>query len=98
MLDSSKINIDHSKIKHEKIIEICKELNGNIYVNPTGGKDLYNTKDFLTSNIKLYFLESFKINYNQFNQKFIPSLSIIDVLMFNGKDRVKELLYNFKLV
>ena len=36
--------------------------------------------------------------YKQFNKDFINGLSIIDVLMFNDKGKVLNLLQNFQLI
>ena len=39
------------------------------------------------------------IEYQQFNTTFVPWLSIIDVMMFNSKEKIKEYLETFyKLV
>ena len=37
------------------------------------------------------------VKYNQFENEFVPSLSIMDVLMFNGKEKTKMLLSKFEL-
>ena len=94
---SSQIKINHSLCSENKIMAICKELRSNIYINPIGGQSLY-TKDFFKKDsIKLLFLKTDDIVYNQFDNHFAPFLSIIDVLMFNGKENTKKLLnsYNF---
>ena len=38
------------------------------------------------------------IHYNQFDNEFIPNLSIIDVLMFNSKEQIQRMLNNYELV
>ena len=38
------------------------------------------------------------IKYKQFNNEFVPNLSIIDVLMFNDKAKVKDFLEKYELV
>lgn len=38
------------------------------------------------------------IQYPQFGRKFIPSLSIIDVLMFNSKEKIQGLLDEYELI
>ena len=48
--------------------------------------------------IELKFLKSNVIEYKQFEDEFIPWLSIIDVLMFNSKNEVKNLLNEYTLV
>lgn len=82
----------------QKIISISKILGANTYVNPKNGKELYNCKHFEEAQIQLSFINMHDIIYKQTNvNKFIPDLSIIDVLMFNSVDEVKELLTRFAL-
>jgi len=39
-----------------------------------------------------------ELSYPQLGQQFVPSLSIIDVLMFNGRSGTRALLDRFSLV
>lgn len=95
---SSTIPIDHHHLKaQEKVIEICKNRNANTYLNPPGGVNLYNKTHFKNENLNLCFLQPNSIEYAQFDHSFTPWLSIIDVLMFNSVDRVKNLLLDYKL-
>ena len=80
-----------------RVIDICKRLQANKLVDTTGAQKIYNKEDFLKSGIILSFLKPDDIKYKQFNDDFIPNLSIIDVLMFNGKERTKELLQCYTL-
>lgn len=82
----------------ERVIEICKKIGATIYINAIGGKSLYKSENFKKNNIILKFLrtnETFK--YTQYSNEFIPNLSIIDVLMFNGFAGTKELLNQYTL-
>jgi wbnG protein len=38
-----------------------------------------------------------EIVYKQFSDEFVPGLSILDVLMFNSRDKVKEFLELYSL-
>jgi hypothetical protein len=82
----------------EKVIHICEILKAKKYINSIGGKELYSKDHFLKENIELLFLQSESISYNQLNDVFFPNLSIIDVLMHNGKDGTKQLLNNYTLI
>ncbi|MCB0750704.1 MAG: WbqC family protein, partial [Ignavibacteriae bacterium] len=92
---SSHIKKDNALKSQEKIINICKKLNAKIYINSIGGKILYDKKDFDNENINLKFLKSDTIKYKQYNNDFIPNLSVIDVLMFNNIESVKLLLNKY---
>ncbi len=37
------------------------------------------------------------IKYKQFNNEFVPWLSIIDVMMFNSKEQIQEYLNKYTL-
>ena len=95
---SSKLDIDHSLKSEKKIIAICKKLGASSYVNAIGGRCLYNDKKFIENEISLQFLQTNKIKYKQFSKLFIPNLSIIDVLMFNGIKKTNSLLKEYKLI
>lgn len=92
----SELEIDHSLKAQERIIEACKYLGANTYINSIGGKSIYSKEVFKKSNIELKFIKTKFIEYNQFNYDFVPWLSIIDVLMFNSIDRIKEFLREYE--
>jgi len=98
IIKSSDVPIDHSLKSEDKIIEICKNRNASVYINPIGGTGLYRKGEFKDSNIDLYFIKSNPILYSQFSDNFIPWLSIIDVIMFNSKDEIQNHLKNFSLI
>ena len=96
--NSSSIYLNQNLTSQNRILDICKKEDAKVYVNPIGGVKLYNENDFLTEQIALRFIKANQINYNQFNQEFVPNLSIIDVLMFNEVGIVKKLLSNWELI
>ena len=81
-----------------RTIDICKRVGATKYVNAIGGQKLYKKEDFLKENIELNFLKTDEFKYKQFNSEFIPHLSIIDVMMFNSKDEIKDILKAFILL
>ncbi|RKE97998.1 WbqC family protein [Ichthyenterobacterium magnum] len=90
---------DSISLKGEnRIITICKKEKAIQYINPIGGVDLYEKPKFKVHNIDLNFLKPNAIPYKQFNNDFVPWLSIIDVLMFNSINSVKQLLNNYELL
>lgn len=83
----------------EKILDICKLLGATEYLNAIGGQALYSFEAFKNRNIKLEFIKPGNINYKQFNSEFQSDLSIIDVMMFNSKEKIiNELLYKYEVV
>lgn len=94
---SSTIDINHSLKSQDKVIALNKALNATKYINPIGGTELYEFEEFKKENIELTFLESNVPEYKQFENEFIPYLSIIDIMMFNSKNEVKRMLMEYKL-
>ena len=94
---SSEIDKDSNLKSQEKIIDICRKRNAVRYINAIGGQDLYQKEMFSQHGIELNYLESEMAEYAQFKDGFIPYLSIIDILMFNDKGDVKNMLNNYSL-
>jgi hypothetical protein len=82
----------------DKGLNICNVLKASMYINSIGGKELYSKDEFKKNFIALYFIKTKNITYKQFNNAFVPNLSIIDVLMFNSKDEAKKLLNEYELI
>ena len=97
-LYSSDMKNDKTFKAQDRLIEMSKILNATGYINSIGGIELYDKEIFSQNDINLSFLKSSEISYKQFNNEFIPNLSIIDVIMFNSKDNVKSMLTQFELI
>ncbi|MEA2077129.1 MAG: WbqC family protein [Candidatus Marinimicrobia bacterium] len=78
--------------REERLFKIIEENKADEYINLPGGNTLYSKEEFLKRGINLSFLEPGKVEYKQFSSPYIPNLSIIDVLMFNGKDDTLKLI------
>ena len=78
-------------------LEITRQVGGNEYVNPISGRNLFDKSKFEKNHIKLSFINPLEIRYSQGREQFEPSLSIIDVLMFNGREKTKELLGAYEI-
>lgn len=89
---SSKVDIDHTLKKQDKVIAFCSALGAATYINSIGGRELYRHEDFSAAQIELRFLEAGLSEYPQHRAPFIPWLSIIDVLMFNPINETKRLI------
>lgn len=97
---SSEIHKDVSLKGEKKILSICKNLGAKTYINPIGGMDLYHREAFDSIGITLRFLETnmSQCEYKQWKEKFVPALSIIDVLMFNDIGSISEMLKQYRLL
>ena len=94
---SSHIDIDHSLKSSKKVLAICDNLKASHYINPVGGVGLYDKEEFRTYGIELSFLRAKATPYKQMDNPFIPFLSILDVLMFNGAEKTKMSLELYSL-
>ncbi|WP_169749335.1 WbqC family protein [Croceicoccus naphthovorans] len=92
----SEINF-HGNSGQDKVLSICKAQNAGAYINPIGGAGLYDRSAFATHGIELQFLKSHLPRYQQFGSDWFPSLSIIDVMMFNSASEIRELLECYDL-
>lgn len=95
---SSTIEIDHSLKSQDKVLSLCQAKNANVYINSIGGTELYNKNVFKQHGIELNFIKSNPIQYKQFNNEFVPWLSIIDVLMFNTSKQIRKYLNEYTLI
>ena len=98
---SSQIEKDASLKAQDRIIEICKKEKADIYINPCGGRKLYQHSAFEENRLQLYFLDvkQNEIFYKQKPEEFVGNLSIIDVLMNSSADTIQQFLnaYEFNL-
>lgn len=92
VVNSSTIPIKHDLKAEEKVLAICKERQAKTYVNPIGGMSLYSYSTFMLNKINLQYLKANHIKYPQFNNEFMPWLSMIDVLMFNSVEDVGKII------
>ena len=95
---SSDIEKDNALKTQDKVLEICNILKADKYINAIGGQELYNKEIFKENGMELNFLKTELVEYKQFKNDFVPYLSIIDVLMFNSKDEIKEMLKRYELI
>jgi WbqC-like protein family len=82
----------------DRIIDICRREGETRYVNPIGGRQLYDLTTFAAAGIELRLLRPRPVKYRQFREPFVPWLSILDVIAFNRPDVVRTLLREYELV
>ena len=99
ILRSSRIEKDNTLKAEARIIEICRKTDTDLYINPSGGKSLYQKEDFEKHNITLKFINTVfdDIKYKQFNDNYISNLSFLDILMFNSTEQIKTYLGKYTL-
>ncbi len=98
LIYSSSLPKDNELRGQDKVIAICNLLGATEYYNAVGGRKLYSYSDFEKKGIKLKFLNTKNIIYQQFDNDFQANLSIIDLLMFNSKEKVYRMLKEYNLI
>ena len=94
---SSELEYNRDLPAADKLIAMAGLLNSKHYINSPGGKDLYSKEYFADKGVNLSFIKMQSVIYDQGKSEFVPYLSMIDVLMWNSKEQVIELLTKYKL-
>ena len=95
---SSSIKKNNELRGQDKVIHISNLLNCDTYINAIGGMDLYSRESFNNSGIELLFLKKHEVQYRQYDNEFVDNLSIIDLLMFNSDEDIKNMLCRYDLI
>ncbi len=96
---SKDVHLDGEYKRENLIVAICKDRQATEYYNAIGGTEIYDQAFFNENGLELRFVKADDdLSYKQFGDDFIPSLSIIDVMMFCSKDQIKDLLSKYTLV
>ncbi len=91
---SSEIAIDHDLKGQDKVLALCAAVGANTYINAIGGIELYRKVEFSRHGVNLQFIKSRPFEYAQLGAHFVPWLSIVDVLMFNPVNTVRDCVSN----
>ena len=92
IIPSSSVAIDPALRAGNRVLALCKAAGADVYVNAIGGQNLYSREEFKEQGVELKFLKSRAIAYPQLDHEFVPSLSIVDVMMFNDVAAIQEFL------
>lgn len=90
LIKSSDLGI--KKLNEERIVDICRILNGDIYYSGTGAKSYQLNEDFTSRGIILKYSDFAPFQYPQLWNGFQSNVTILDYLMNCGYDwkRVEE--------
>lgn len=88
ILDNEKEN-DKDKDKNTYLISVIKKFGCNYYVTGHGANNYLDLKKFNEEGIDVHLMEYKINNYFNTNEKFVPYLSILDLIGRKGKDSIK---------
>ena len=94
---TSELEYDRSASARDRLIELCQQFGADCYINAPGGRKLYLKQDFAEKGIDLKFVDSLSVKYSQGFEKFIPNLSIIDMLMRCPPSQIIEFMECYEL-
>ncbi|HSV50082.1 MAG TPA: WbqC family protein, partial [Candidatus Acidoferrales bacterium] len=74
----------HGK-KSELIVAQCKEVGADVQLAGNGCRDYIDSQLFEQQGIKLVFQNFTHPTYSQCDKTFVPNLSVVDYLFWNGE-------------
>lgn len=95
----SEMALEHEPAQRpgEWALNICKALGAKSYLNPPGGKAIFEPDAFRDAGIELLFHQQELPAYPQHTGTFEPGLSILDVMMFNTPEAIRDMLKIYQL-
>lgn len=91
---SHDLDIDSSNI--QRIIDICKYFNADIYFSGNGARTYQNEENFRKNGITLQYTDFLHPVYHQLWKGFLPNLSIVDLLFNEGYENSSKIIKNSK--
>jgi hypothetical protein len=86
------LQLPEVKAPDEWALYISLALGAAEYVNPPSGESFFDREKYERHNLRLTFLATNTRSYDQRRAVFEPQLSIVDVMMFNSRDQIIEML------
>jgi hypothetical protein len=90
LIRSSDIPKDQALTGQDRVIDICRRLGATHYLNPIGGRDLYQAESFRRAGMRLSFLQANVA-------ALAPFASIIDMLMVSDEAAIRAALTQYCL-
>ncbi|MBR9859432.1 WbqC family protein [bacterium] len=78
-------------------LEVSKVVGASHYINAPGGEEFILPQGFTEANLKLGFIQVDLQEYKQVGPTFIPGLSILDVLLCNGREATAEMVKSYSI-
>ncbi len=78
----------------DRVLALCAHRRATVYINASGGRQLYDAGRFRAHGILLGFIEPRFSEYRQHASRFVAGLSVIDALMWNRPADVAAMLTN----
>ena len=97
-----KFSMQNLKDASDNLLEIINTIKCEVILDHHLLRDIKYKETFpepyKSNEIELHFTRAKPIQYKQFDNQFVPGLSIIDVMMFNDKKKLREYLERYELI
>ena len=80
-----------------RVLDICRREGAGTYINPPGGRHLYDDESFRRAGVELRFLAARLPAYDQGGVAFVPGLSMLDVIAWCDQPRIAAMLGDYEL-
>lgn len=97
VLSEMNLNLENVHGPGEWALEMSKAMKADTYINAPGGKGFHDYNQFKEAGINLFFIEPEITPYDQKKTPFEPGLSILDVMMFNSPEEIRQMLTRYTL-
>lgn len=96
----SEMNLDLGPVEGpgDWALRICQAVGADEYINPPGGESLFDRSKFTSAGIRLTIQDFHPPTYSCAPYAFLPGLSILDVLMWNGAQATQRMLHELAAV
>jgi len=95
---SSEMPNNQADGRAERLIHLTKQLGSLTYINALNGQSLYQKDFFAGEGVDLFFIKPELPAYSQANvPAFISGLSMLDVLMWNEPQVIRDMLTKYSL-
>jgi hypothetical protein len=92
VLSEMNLTLEPASGAENLVLALCKSVGAQEYINPPGGVDLYSPDSFKNQCVKLTIQSFTHMTYACGRYTFVPGLSIVDVMMWNSPDQIKQYL------
>ena len=88
----SEMNLQLDGVEHagQWALKISQQLGADTYLNPPGGRAIFKPEEWDAAGIQLGFVDPPPLTYDCKPYGFVEHLSILDVLMWNRPEQVRE--------
>ena len=90
----SEMDLDLGEVGHagQWALHIASNMGADEYINPPGGKEIFEPAEWEAASIKLSFTDLPEFTYDCAHYDFEANLSILDVLMWNSPDTIVRVI------